>query len=91
MKIGNNNVIGKIKDEKQILSNKILFLKVVYKNEIFRIKVNNNVLISLLKTNLKNYFEIPNERIVLYHNNEELLDIKSVLPNSSFYISLKEH
>ena len=47
LEIGNTNVIGKIKDEKQILSKKVLFLKVVYKIEMIRIKVRNNVLISL--------------------------------------------
>ena len=47
LEIGNTNVIGKIKDEKQILSKKVLFLKVVYKIEMIRIKVSNNVLISL--------------------------------------------
>ena len=44
-----------------------------------RIKVHSNVLISLLKNNLKNHFDFPNATIELYHNNEELLDIKTVL------------
>ena len=92
LKIGNKNVIEKIKDEKRILSKKGLFLKVVNKNEMFQIKVNNNVLILLLKTNLKNHFDIPNESIVLWHNIEELLDIKSVLSyniKNNIYLEVK--
>ena len=48
LKIGNKNFIEKIKDEKQIPSKKVLFPKVVNKNEMLLIKVNNNVLISLI-------------------------------------------
>ena len=45
---------------------------------MFRIQVHDNVLISLVKNHLKNHFDMPNATIRLYHNNEELLDIKTV-------------
>ena len=78
LKLGNNNIIEKVKDEKQKPSIKIIILKVVHKNKLFRIKVHSNILISLLKQYLKNYFDIPNETIELYYNNEEILDIKTL-------------
>ena len=59
--LGGNNLIDEIKDEKPNLSIKIIFLKVIHKNELFRIKVHNNILISLLKNYLKNYFEITKD------------------------------
>ena len=51
----------------------------IHKNELFRIKVHNNILISLLKNYLKNYFEITNDNIELYYNKKELLDTKSLI------------
>ena len=54
-----------------------------------RIKVHSNVLISLLKNNLKNHFDIPNATIELYYNNEELLDIKTVSYNIKNNIDLE--
>ena len=77
--LGGNNLIDEIKDEKPNLSIKIIFLKVIHKNELFRIKVHNNILISLLKNNLKSNFEITNENIELYYNKEELLGTKSII------------
>lgn len=59
---------------------------------MFRIKVHSNILISLLKTYLKNKFHIPNASIIFYHNNEELLDIKSVLSyniKNNIYLEVK--
>ena len=54
-----------------------------------RIKVHSNVLISLLKNNLKSHFDIPNATIELYYNNEELLDIKTVSYNIKNNIDLE--
>ena len=79
MLLGSNNLIDEIKDETPNLSIKIIFLKVIHKNELFRTKVHNNILISLLKNNLKSNFEITNENIELYYNKEELLVIKSLI------------
>ena len=79
LKLGSNNIIEKVKDEKQKPSIIIIILKVVHKKELFRIKVHSTILISLLKHNLINYFEIPNETIELYYNNEELLDIRTLI------------
>ena len=61
--LGSNNLIEEIKDETLNASIKIIFLKVIQKNELFRIKAHNNIIISLLKNYLKNYFEITNENI----------------------------
>ena len=77
--MGSNNIIDEIKDETPNLSIKIIFLKVIQKNELFRIKAHNNIIISLLKNHLKNYFEITNENIELYYNKEEPLDTKSLI------------
>ena len=48
LKLGNNNIIEKVKDEKQKPSVTIVILKVVHKKELFRTKVHSNILISLL-------------------------------------------
>ena len=40
--------------------------------------MHNNILISLIKKNLINYFKIPNETIELYYNNEHLLGFKTL-------------
>ena len=77
--MGSNNLIEEIKDETLNASIKIIFLTVIHKKERFQIKVHNNIIISLLKDNLKNYFEITNENIELYYNKEELLVIKSLI------------
>ena len=61
--LGSNNLIEEIKDETLNASIKIIFLKVIQKNELFRIKAHNNIIISLLKDNFKNYFEITNDNI----------------------------
>ena len=79
MLLGENNRIDEIKDEQSNSSIKIICLKLIHKNELFRIKVHNNILISLLKNNLKNNFEITNDNIELYYNKEELLDTKSLI------------
>ena len=46
---------------------------------MFRIKVHNDILISLLNNYLKHYLEITNKNIELYYYKEELLDIKSLI------------
>ena len=48
LKLGNNNIIEKVKDEKQKPSVTIVILKVVHKKELFRTKVHSNIFISLL-------------------------------------------
>ena len=45
LKLGSNNIIEKVKDEKQKPSIIIIILKVVHKKELFRIKVHSNILI----------------------------------------------
>ena len=40
--------------------------------------MHSNILISLIKNDLLNYFKIPNETMELYYNNEQLLDIKTL-------------
>ena len=77
--MGSNNIIDEIKDETPNSSIKIIFLKVIQKNKLFRIKVHNNIIVSLLKNHLKNYFEITNENIELYYNKEGILDTKSLI------------
>ena len=51
----------------------------IHKSELFRNKVHNNILISLLKNNSKNYFEITNNNTELNYNMEELSDTKSLI------------
>ena len=51
--LGDNNLINENNDEQSNSSIKIISLKLIHKNELFRIKVHNNILISLLKNNLK--------------------------------------
>ena len=60
----------------------------IHKNKLFHIKVHNNILISLLKNNLKNHFEITKDNIELYYNNNELSDTKSL---SSYEINYNEN
>ena len=63
----------------------------IHKNELFRIKIHNNILISLLKNYLKNYFEITNDNIELYYNKKELLDTKSLISyniNKNHYVEV---
>ena len=50
LKIGNENIIGKSKMKNRY------FQKRFFLTEMFRIKVHSNILISLLKTNLKKMF-----------------------------------
>ena len=45
LKLGSNNILEKVKDEKQKPSIIIIILKVVHKKELFRIKVHSNILI----------------------------------------------
>ena len=47
--LGDNNLINENNDEQSNSSIKIISLKLIHKNELFRIKVHNNILISLLK------------------------------------------
>ena len=77
--MSDNNLINENNDEQSNSSIKIILLKLIHKNELFFIKVHNNILISLLKNYLKNYFEITNDNIELYYNKEELLDTKSLI------------
>ena len=89
--MGSNNLIDEIKDEQSNSSIKFIFLKEIPKNELFRIKVHNNILISLLKHYLKNYFEITNDNIELYYNKKELLDTKSLISyniNKNHYVEV---
>ena len=51
--LDDNNLITEDNDEQSNSSIKIISLKLIHKNELFRIKVHNNILISLLKNNLK--------------------------------------
>ena len=45
MKIGNKNIVEKVKDEEQKDSKELIILTVVHKKEMFRIKVHSNILI----------------------------------------------
>ena len=47
--LGDNNLITESNDEQSNASITIISLKLFHKNELFRIKVHNNILISLLK------------------------------------------
>ena len=51
--LGDNDLINENNDEQSNSSIKIISRKLIHKNELFRIKVHNNILISLLKNNLK--------------------------------------
>ena len=62
-------------------------LKLIHKNELFRIKVQLNILISLLKKQLTKHFNITKD-IKLYYNNNELSDTKSLL---SYNINYNEN
>ena len=71
LKILNTNIIEKVNYEEQKLSKKIITLKVVHLKEIFRTKVHSNVLISLLKNNLKiiSTFQMqPSDCIIIMKN-----------------------
>ena len=50
--------------------------------KIIKIKVNDIVLISIIKQNLQNHLNVPSSMIVLFYNNTELLDDKTVLSYS---------
>ena len=49
--LGDNNLITENNDEQSNSSKTIISLKLFHKNELFRIKVQFNILISLLKKN----------------------------------------
>ena len=85
-----NNLITEKNDEQSNLSITIISLKLFHKNELFRIKVHKNILISLLKIKLKKHFKITKDIIELYYNKDKLLDTKSsILYNINYMIMLK--
>ena len=73
-----NNLITKNNDEKSNSSITIISLKLYHKNELFRIKVQFNILISLLKQ-IKKTLRNTKDIIKLYYNKNELLDTKSLI------------
>ena len=85
--MGDNNLITENNDEQSNSSKTIKYLKLFHKNELFRIKVQFNILISLLKKQLKKHFNITKD-IKLYYNNNELSDTKSLL---SYNINYNEN
>ena len=76
--LGDNNCITENNDEQSNSSITIISLKLFHKNELFRIKIYTNILISLLKK-LKKHFEITKDIIELYYNKNELLGTKSFI------------
>jgi len=85
--LGDNNLITETNEEKSNSSKTIKSLKLFHKNELFRIKVEVKILISLLKEQLTKYFNITKD-IKLYYNNNELSDTKSL---SSYDINYNEN
>ena len=85
--MGDNNLITETNEEKSNSSKTIKSLKLFHKNELFRIKVEVKILISLLKEQLTKYFNITKD-IKLYYNNNELSDTKSL---SSYDINYNEN
>ena len=79
---GNKNIIPDviIEDDKKSIKN--VKIKVFRDKKIIKIKVNNIVLISVIKQNLQNHLNVPSSMIVLFYNNTELLDDKTVLSYS---------
>ena len=78
MLLGDNNLITENNEEQSYSSKTIISLKLIHKNELFRINVQLNILISLLKKQLTKHFNITKD-IKLYCNNNELSDTKSLL------------
>ena len=85
--LGDNNLITENNEEQSNSSKTIISLKLFHKNELFRIKVQLNILISLLKKQLTKHFNITKD-IKLYYNNNELSDTKSL---SSYDINYNEN
>ena len=85
--LGDNNLIIENNEEQSNSSKTITSLKLFHKNELFRIKVQLNILISLLKEQLTKHFNITKD-IKLYYNNNELSDTKSL---SSYEINYNEN
>ena len=86
--LGDNNLLSENKDEQSSSSKRIISLKLFYKNELFRIKVQFNIVISLLKQQLAKHFNISTDIIKLYYNNNELSDTKTL---KSYNINFNEN
>ena len=86
--MGDNNLLNENKDEQSSSSKRIISLKLFYKNELFRIKVEFNIVISFLKQQLAKHFNISTEIIKLYYNNNELSDTKTL---QSYNINFNEN
>ena len=78
----NNNIIPDviIKDDKKRIKN--VKIKIFHDKQIIKIKVNDIVLISIIKQNLQNHLNVPSSMIVLFYNNTELLNDTTVLSYS---------
>ena len=88
MLLGDNNLITENNEEQSYSSKTIISLKLFHKNELFRIKVQFNIVISLLKQQLTKHFNITKDIIKLYYNNNELSDTKSL---KSYNINYNEN
>ena len=86
--MGDKNLLNDNKDEQSSSSKRIISLKLFYKNELFRIKVQFNIVISLLKQQLAKHFNMTTDIIKLYYNNNELSDTKSL---KSYNINYNEN